>query len=113
ISEPRGSLMSDNMCYADDTNERILERLAHAEDWRIDNLSRLVSSVASLQDRIQAVTDSLPNHWKGTSAEIAVERLRVMKGNFGKLRAAMNNTNATITGVDETRCLADCSNTIR
>lgn len=95
------------------SNERLLEELAFGEDWRIDNLGRLISAVDGVQRKLDEVIAALPDKWSGDASELALSRLRVHRSNLGKFRGVLNQAQALITGMSETSCAASCANTVR
>lgn len=93
--------------------ERILEQLAFGNDWKLDNISRLISAVDSVQQKLQNLTEALPSQWQGEAADLAIARYRVHNTNLGKYRDALFKIQSLVTGMGESFCAATCANTTR
>ncbi len=93
--------------------ERVLEQLAHGENWKLDNIGRLIAAVDSVQSKVQGLIDALPQKWEGETAELAVARFRVHQTNLGKYRDVLNQVQVLVTGTGESFCAATCANTVR
>ncbi|QIM19337.1 hypothetical protein G7066_13530 [Leucobacter coleopterorum] len=95
------------------SSESDLEEIAFAEDWQLNNLDSLAASIKSVQDKIDSLIAKLPQKWTGDTSQVAVARLRVHKTNHGKIRTALNQGKALITGSSEEACIANSANQVR
>ena len=95
------------------SNERQLEELAFGEDWNLDHLGGLISSIARVQERISETVTQLSEKWTGAAAATAIARLNVHQRNLGKFRSMLFEAQNLITGIGEFACSADCANSRR